>query len=305
MIGGGATPLIYKHGRRPQTPAPGWEHLSLPCSQCIGCRADKAKEWALRCIHESNQHEHNSWVTLTYDPEHLPYGGDLHPPDLQKFLKRLRRKTPPIRFYACGEYGEALSRPHYHICIFGYDFPDKTTWRLDQEKTYYRSALLESCWKLGNSEIGDLTVETAGYTARYCMKKINGKKAATHYEKLVTDTGEIIQLHPEFARMSNRTEPGKPGGIGATWYAAYQSDTAKDFVTHNGKKYKIPAYYDKIFGSQNPEALELLKQKRQDRAEQYVYDQTPQRLESREACLRARLATLQRPLEGADLGDTT
>ncbi len=291
-IGAGKRPLIYKHGRRPSNPAAGWEHLLIPCGQCIGCRADKAKEWALRCIHEASLHEANSWVTLTYDPEHLPYGGDLHPPDLQRFLKRLRRKTPPIRFYGCGEYGDQLDRPHYHICIFGYDFPDKTYWRSQDDFNYHRSALLESCWKLGNSEVTDLTIENAGYTARYCMKKITGQRAGIHYEKLVESTGEIIQLHPEFARMSNR-----PGGIGANWYETYQRDTAKDFVTHNGKKYSIPAYYDRLFQRVDPQALEVRKRNRQDRAAKHAADQTPQRLGSRESCFRAKLANLDRGYE--------
>ncbi len=292
--GGAQRPLVYKYGHRPAQPAKGWTHFDLPCGGCIGCRIDKSRDWALRCIHEASLHEENSWVTLTYDDDHIPYGGTLYPRHLQTFLKRLRRRIFPIRirFYACGEYGEKLDRPHYHICIFGYDFPDKYFWRQgDEANNSYRSDLLEGAWKLGNSEISELTIKSAGYTARYCIKKINGKQAENHYAKFVEQTGEIIQLHPEFARMSNRP------GIGATWHAAYLSDTLKDFVTHDGKKYPIPAYYDRLFERQNSQALALLKQARQERAEQHAADNTPQRLADRETCQQAKANRLVRGYE--------
>lgn len=293
--GGAERPLVYKHGRRPSKPARGWEHFDLPCGWCIGCRIDRSRDWALRCFHEAHEHEANSWITLTYDDDHLPYGGTLVPKHLQTFLKRLRRRIFPtrIRFYGCGEYGDQLDRPHYHVCIFGYDFPDKYLWRQgDEGTTYYRSDLLEGAWKLGLSEVTDLTLQNAGYTARYCMKKINGKKAEEHYERIVESTGEAIQLHPEFARMSNRP------GIGAEWFKTYQGDCyPKDFVTVNGKKYPIPAYYDKLFERQDSEALALLKQQRVDQAATRQHDSTPARLESRETCFRARISKLERPLE--------
>ena len=48
------------------------DRLELPCGQCIGCRLERARQWALRCMHESSLYEENSFVTLTYDDEHLP-----------------------------------------------------------------------------------------------------------------------------------------------------------------------------------------------------------------------------------------
>ena len=39
--------------------------------------------------------------------------------DLQKFFKRLRKKThEKISYYAVGEYGDNTQRPHYHIILF-------------------------------------------------------------------------------------------------------------------------------------------------------------------------------------------
>ena len=35
------------------------------------------------------------------------------------FIKRLRARVgAPIRYFACGEYGDKFSRPHYHVIFF-------------------------------------------------------------------------------------------------------------------------------------------------------------------------------------------
>ena len=97
-----------------------------PCGQCLGCRLDYAQEWAIRCMHEAEMQDNNSFITLTYDDQNLPRHGSLDKTHFQKFMKRMREHLSPlkIRFYHCGEYGEKYTRPHYHSLIFGYDFPD-------------------------------------------------------------------------------------------------------------------------------------------------------------------------------------
>ena len=101
--------------------------INVPCGQCIGCRLQKSLDWAVRCVHEKSLHEESSFVTLTYDDEHLPKNGSLVYRDFQLFMKRLRKEFAPtnIRFYMCGEYGETFSRPHYHACLFNCFFPDR------------------------------------------------------------------------------------------------------------------------------------------------------------------------------------
>ena len=99
--------------------------LELPCGQCIGCRLERSRQWAVRCLHEASLHENNSFITLTYDDASMPLGGSLCYRDFQLFMKQLRKVTGKVTFYCGGEYGEQLSRPHYHACIFGFDFPDK------------------------------------------------------------------------------------------------------------------------------------------------------------------------------------
>ena len=96
--------------------------VTVPCGQCIGCRLERSRQWAIRCYHEASMYERNSFVTLTYDDESLPLGGTLVFRDFQLFMKRLRKQYGAgIRFYACGEYGEKFGRPHYHVCLFNFE----------------------------------------------------------------------------------------------------------------------------------------------------------------------------------------
>ena len=100
--------------------------ILLPCGKCQACLAKRTNEWALRCTHEAQQHDHNVFITLTYDDDHLPEDRGLHHEDFQKFMKRLRkaRTGQKIRYFMCGEYGGLNDRPHFHALLFGCNFPD-------------------------------------------------------------------------------------------------------------------------------------------------------------------------------------
>ncbi len=78
------------------------QKIEVACGQCIGCRLDKSKEWAIRCVHEAQMHEANCFITLTYNAENLPSDGSLVKEHFQKFMKRLRKTTPQkIRYFHC------------------------------------------------------------------------------------------------------------------------------------------------------------------------------------------------------------
>lgn len=273
--------------------------LLLPCGQCTGCRLDRSVAWSLRIMHESLFHSDSCFVTLTYDDDHLPYGGDLHYPHVQLFHKRMREKLgKSFRFVLCGEYGERFHRPHYHAIYFNVAFADRYPWRKSAAGfQLYRSELLESLWDLGGAEIGELTTESAAYVARYCMKKMTGKGAEAHYEKLVCDTGEIIQLTPEFMRCSNGGR-AKTGGIGKAFFERYRADMyPRDEVIMDARSHKVPRYYDKLLEVSDPDTLEELRSKRILRAMACKDDCTHDRLLVRETVLRARLSFKQRTLE--------
>ena len=31
--------------------------VTLPCGQCVGCRLERSRQWAIRCMHEAQLHE--------------------------------------------------------------------------------------------------------------------------------------------------------------------------------------------------------------------------------------------------------
>ena len=78
--------------------------IDVPCGQCLGCRLEKSKEWAIRVMNEVRMNEISCFLTLTYNDENLPKGGTLVKKDLQDFWKRLRDRLYPekLRYSACG-----------------------------------------------------------------------------------------------------------------------------------------------------------------------------------------------------------
>lgn len=266
--------------------------ISVPCGQCIGCRLERSRQWAIRCSHEAQMHAENSFITLTYSDDHLPADRSLDLRAYQLFMKRLRKRTGPVRFYHCGEYGEQFGRPHYHACLFGFDFPDKKSWQVINGNTIYRSALLEDLWPFGYSSIGAVTFQSAAYVARYILKKITGEAAQDHYEYIDPETGEITQRKPEYTTMSRRP------GIGRPWLDKFLSDVYPgDFVVVNGAKMRPPKFYDYLYEIEYPSDHRLIKSSRVRNALKHVDNNTPERLLVRESVQKSKLKLLPRNIE--------
>lgn len=267
--------------------------LQLPCGQCVGCRVRRAEEWSIRVMHEAQMHEHCSFVTLTYDDEHLPPYGGLRYSDVQKFLKRLRvRRAEPVRYFLCGEYGEQTKRPHYHVGLFGEDFHrDRVPLRQAGDYQVWRSDALEKLWPLGRSEIGSLTRQSAGYIARYVLGKLNGEAGEREYRRFDAETGEVVYVDPPFCRMSLRP------GIGATWFRKFGREVfPRDGVVADGRVRRVPRFYDREFDKINVDndALSEVKYQRYLDALQYVDDNTRERLAVREIVEQARVGLNRR-----------
>lgn len=267
--------------------------VSLPCSQCVGCRLERSRQWAIRCAHEASLYADNCFITLTYNDKHLPADQSLQLDHFQKFMKRLRKKYGEnIRFYHCGEYGENFGRPHYHACIFNFDFPDKKIWKSERGVNLYRSPSLEKLWTFGYSSVGEVTFESAAYVARYIMKKITGDAAENHYVWIDPETGEIFKRKPEYTTMSRRP------GIGKSWFEQYASDVyPDDFIVMRGKKMKPPKFYDSQFELISPGEYEILKKRRKRAASKHVDNNTPERLKVRETVKLSQLSQLKRTLK--------
>jgi len=231
---------------------------------------------------------------MTFNNKHVPADGSLDIAVFQKFMKRLRKSISPtlIRFYACGEYGDNFGRPHYHACVFGYDFPDKKPWQQRNGEMLYRSALLERAWPFGYSSVGTVTFNSAAYVARYIVKKINGDPAKAHYEWVNPETGEITQRNPEYTNMSRRP------GIGSTWLDKFLSDVyPEDFVVMKNKKMKPPKFYDARYELCSPEEYKKLKRKRKADGLKHEMDNTPERLKVKETVQQHQLKQLKREIK--------
>lgn len=256
--------------------------MQVPCGNCIGCRMDYSKMWMARITHESTKYANNAFLTLTYNPEHLPYkqtvdketgelkeGNPLVKKHIVDFVKRLRyyydkeRPGEKIRFYACGEYGTKYGRPHYHMAIFNYD---STCWgdiklrgNNHQGDALWSSEKLEQIWGKGFVTIGDLTPQSAAYIARYMLKKQKGKEKKYYYEK-----EGIIQEYTTMSRMP---------GIGLDWYEQHKEEIwLRDciYVPQRNKaplKIKVPRYYNKQLEKEDEEKLKRIKEARKKSAE--------------------------------------
>lgn len=290
------------------------EEFQIPgCKpKCVGCQEAYSRQWAVRSWHESQRHDLNCFITLTFNDKYCPKNGLDHR-WFQLFMKRLRksfsadaRQAKRVRVFMCGEYGSLNFRPHFHACLFGIDFPDRKLWSIRDEVHLYTSDMLSALWSVprgfknakkypkgffpkdaiegesfGFSTVGDVTFESAAYIARYVGKKINGDKKDDHYQG----------RKPEYSKMSL-----KPG-LGKDWFLAYQNSVfPEDAVTlRGGTKCKPPRYYDKIFELTNPVMSSSIKSVRKTRAANSP-DNSPERLRAREKVKQAQIKQLKRSL---------
>ena len=264
----------------------------LPCRRCLGCKLTKAKEWAIRCMHECRYHQESTFVTLTYNNEDLPKGGDLDHSDFQRFMYKLRNhqkenNLPRVRFYMCGEYGEKNKRPHYHAILFGVKFPDEEYLRTRGKNRVYRSATLDRIWGHGRAETGCVSESSAGYVARYTLQK----QQEEDLERICPGTGEIYKVRKPYNRSSL-----KPG-LGYKYFEEFKTDIfPDDFVID--EKYNetpTPGYYRVLLQRDNPEMAEDLRQRRIEKAKNNP-DNSPERLAQRETCKTAQVKGLEREL---------
>ncbi len=269
----------------------GEPNLELPCNKCLSCKLRKAKQWALRCWHESQMHEQSSFVTFTYDDKHLPPFGDLRHSDFQLFMKRLRHRYPGVSYFMCGEYGDLTNRPHYHALLFGYYPKDAKYHRTQNNNRYYKSEELDYFWKQGFTDTTNVSYKSAGYIARYTLKK-QLPDEATQDRYTYLDHNQNLQLKQfEYIRMSLNP------AIGLSWIKKYAEQTIRhDYVLDpDGNKCPVPKYYlDYLASEVCEETSENNKNKRIEKARTNP-DNCPSRLAAKEICVEAKTKQLIRP----------
>jgi len=243
--------------------------FQLPCGKCIECRLEYARQWAVRCVHESKMYEDNSFITLTYSDENLK-SPKLQYIDFQLFIKRLRkhiftqflksygkenwlladkeqRKKLSEQFrigiFVTGEYGELRKRPHWHALIFNWR-PQDLLYKYTNNNgdLVSTSTTLDNLWGLGITEVGTVTFESAGYCARYAAKKlVHGRDGDHSYDPI--------------------SKKSSKHAIGKRWLELHWRDLLADGQVRlrDGTAGPIPRYYIKWLLQRHPEAyLEFL-----------------------------------------------
>lgn len=249
--------------------------FQIPCGKCISCRLENARQTALRCVHEASMYEKNSFITLTYDENHL---GDnkLRYKDFQLFVKKLRshiydnelKKIFPkqtsqmerrsaarsltkqarkniherisISIYCAGEYGDRGKRAHWHALIFNWEPSDKVyKYQNELGDVAFSSATLTDLWGQGLCEFGSVTFKSASYCARYATKKLAHGPDDSH----------------PYAPISRRS---CKNAVGKKWLEKNWRDvfTHGYIIFFDGQKYVqcgIPRYYEKWFKKTHPE----------------------------------------------------
>ena len=282
--------------------------MEVACGQCLGCRLDKSRMWAMRIVHESSLHEldqGNCFITLTYDDEHMPSDWSLRKSDFQKFMKRLRKGSAHrIRFFHSGEYGNIcrhnltvevcelcnVGRPHYHAILFNCCFRDLEPVGQRNGVVYYTSAALQAYWPNGFVQIGEVNFESAAYVARYCLKKVTGVAADDHY-MLIDEDGVATWVEPEYSTMSRRP------GIGREFYERFKSDMFPSDevpVPGVGVVKKVPRYYEELFAEEDKGLHEEVKALRKAFKEAHGEEYTPARLMSKYKVKKAQVELLRR-----------
>lgn len=234
--------------------------MRVPCGRCIACRIAKTREWKLRLMMEKESWSKASFITLTYDEEHLPHTNcgrpTLWPEHLTDYWKRYRmqlhrwkyeheeeykkaydryRETgqvrpPLLRYYSCGEYGDSGHRPHYHAIVFGSDYTNKGNWWIhhyQNGKPVYTSDELLASWPYGLATIDEVTPQSCGYVCGYVQKKL-------YYDPWDYYRHFGCCVHP-FSRQSQ--------GLCLDYYEENKFDT---WITHrftlDGISYSTPRY---------------------------------------------------------------
>lgn len=229
------------------------------CGHCINCRINYTQSWALRLLYELSTVDAASFITLTYDDEHLPDDFGVHIEDVQKFFKRLRINlkreyhefAPKIRYYCSSEYGDEKKiylspgatkkhgRPHYHAIVYG----------LDDTNDVHRDILRKS-WQLcepwlfdkdrgRNSGMQEVTPDDICYVTGYVQKKLNGELGKEVYG----------QSSPPFSCCSQ--------GLGLDFAIQNKNRlVANGYTYFKGHKVSIPRYFCEKFEVKKSDLLQ-------------------------------------------------
>lgn len=252
----GGRPLFGFEGKKR-----GLREQDFPCGNCPECQKNYYTDWATRGSFELLHWECSLFITATYDEEHLPPDRSLKKSDVQKLIKRIKKKfrsssENPIRQIYCGEYGTLTLRPHYHIILFNCDFADKKKHYISpQGHQVFTSETLTRLWGKGNIEFGIAQPASIAYLFKYILKKKSRKEKLLPYNLEID--GVTYDVAHEFIESSRNP------GIGA--YTRDSQSLNKGYLTVQGVRKKLPKYFLEYLKKNRPEVYEKI----QDRKSQF------------------------------------
>jgi len=238
----------------------------VPCGKCYQCVLNRRNDWTFRIKKETEKAYSGAFLTMTYNEEELPmvkeekvirkgeikneegYISTLYKRDLQNWIKRVRKveekdKSRKLRYYAVGEYGDKLGRPHYHMIIWNFS--------LQQEKAFQEK------WEHGFLDFGFISDASIHYTTGYVMNKVNNVEGRAKV----------------FAIMSK--------GIGRNYIvenANYHNNdkygNTRFQVSNDGHKMRMPRYYrDMVMSAAaREEYADDMVKRMADKDEEYIND---------------------------------
>lgn len=283
-------------GRSPMS----YDHLYLPCGQCIGCRMDYARRWADRMMLELESHSTAYFITLTYDDDHVsvshyatsfwhiaPDGRKrlypsirddlvaddwtvepvmdgtsltLCPPHVRDWLKRLRRQQ---------EYHHNGNKIRYYL-VGEYG---STTARPHYHAIIY-GLQLDDLEPFGRSAAGNYpyyrsaTLErtwTYGYVG---VANVTWETCAyTARYMLKKHKGATADVYTKYALQPEYSVMSRCPGIGANYYVdhrdeIYANDEIIISTPRGGRVIRPPQYYDKMYDLEYPSRMADIKSAR-------------------------------------------
>ena len=165
---------VYRHVIRTKGLRSVEVSMDTPCRRCPSCLQIRQMRWRQRALYEIATSNRTWAVTLTFSPGHLAgvlvsaksdQLGDVERRaylDVQKYIRRLRKKGAEVRYLAVYERGEESGRSHYHLLLH-------ETGRFPVPKR-----VLESAWPshVHARLVDPTTTGSASYITKYLTKDL-------------------------------------------------------------------------------------------------------------------------------------
>lgn len=136
----------------------------------------------------------SSFVTLTYDDEHVPENFELVSDHVKKLFKGIRNsfrdKKDWFKYLCVGEHGDSFGRCHWHfIFCCNWSFPI-----VDFMQLVY------DYWPYGNVFFGNVTDRSIMYVAKYCVKSLRSGDIKLLVSKKIGE--KWIEFNREFLKRN-------------------------------------------------------------------------------------------------------